>query len=150
MTVPAGGVRSPISAAAGAGLVMLAFAGILAARPPERVAGRPFGDPATSAELAFPYRHLTVTAADDQAKLLLDDGSVQSQTSIAWTVPRNGVARGGDPQCDPEDRICWGSTTVDAALMTRIELEYVGIPCVIAGSPGVRTTLECSEPAGHP
>lgn len=141
-------MRSPlISTAAGAGLVVLAIAGIVATRPPAQVAGQPTPDPAAVAEATFPYPHLTVSAADDRAKLLLDDGSVDPQTRITWTVPRDGsLVRASAPWCDTSDMICWGATTVDPALTTRIDLEYQGVPCVIAGSPAVRTTLQCSEP----
>ena len=36
---------------------------------------------------------------------------------------------------DTTDMICWGTTTVDTGLSVRIELDYLGSPCLIIGEP---------------
>lgn len=148
-------MRSPlINIAAGVGLVVLAIAGTAATRPPAQVAGRPTFDRAQLAADTFPYPHLAVVrleTADGQpgdARIILDDGSVEPAVRVFYQVPATGdPVRAAAPFCDPSDMICWGTTSVDPALTTRIELDYLGVPCTITGSPAVRTTLQCSEPA---
>lgn len=147
-------------AVTGIGLVVLVAAGIAATRPATAVAGQPTVDAARAAEIDFPYPHLSVLrltsdGLPDEARLIFDDGSITSGTHVSYQVPANGepfqVANtdpeAGEPSCDEADQICWGPTTVGPWLNTRVELTYLGIPCVITGSPVDRTAINCTNPA---
>ena len=149
-----------IRAVTGIGLVVLAAAGIAATRPATAVAGQPTVDAARAAEIDFPYPHLSVLrltgdGLPDEARLIFDDGSITSGTHVSYQVPANGepfqVAstdpEAGEPSCDEAVQICWGPTTVGPWLNTRVELTYLGIPCVITGSPVDRTAINCTNPA---
>lgn len=98
---------------------------------------------------------MTGDGLPDEARLIFDDGSITSGTHVSYQVPANGepfqVANtdpeAGEPSCDEADQICWGPTTVGPWLNTRVELTYLGIPCVITGSPVDRTAINCTNPA---
>ena len=148
-----------VRAVTGIGLVVLVAAGIAATRPVTAVAGQPTADPARVAEIDFPYPHLSVLrltgdGQPDEARLIFDDGTVTVGTQVTYQVPANGepfqVAssdpRAGEPSCDEAEQICWGPTTVGSWLNTRVELTYLGVPCVIIGSPIDRTTIDCTDP----
>lgn len=100
---------SMIRTAAGAGLVLLAVAGVAAMRPPAEIAGRPTFDSAAVAEATFPWRHVVVTRSGDQAVLTFDDGTVAPGRSLTYRVPADG-SPAGVPGCDTADMICWGTT----------------------------------------
>jgi hypothetical protein len=101
------------------------------------IAGQPTIDRESLAEAIFPYPHLEIARTpDSQVVLTFDDGTVLPAGKVIYQVPANGEPiRAGDPICDTTDMICWGTTTVDPTLSVRIiELEYMGTPCVLAGS----------------
>lgn len=168
--MPESGVRMEMTkhlrAVVAAGLAVLVVTAIAATRSPAEIAGQPGLDRGRAAETTFPYPHLLVMrlAGDglpDEARLILDDGSVAATTQLVYQVPADNrpfqVATSdpdqGTPVCDDTEQICWGQTTVAPTLATTIQLTYVGIPCTITGSPGEPTTVDCTdpgEPVGHP
>lgn len=89
----------------------------------------------------------------DEARLIFDDGSITVGAQVIYQVPTNGepfkVAstdpQEGEPSCDDSEQICWGPRTVGPWLGTRVELTYLGVPCVITASPVDRTSIDCTD-----
>lgn len=149
-----------LRAVAGIGVAVLTVAVIAATRPPGAISGQPTVDRARVAEVTFPFPHLLVlrlteAGQPDEARVILDDGSIAAPTQIVYQVPTDSrpfqVAAtdpyNGPPACDDDGRICWGPTTVTPTLDTTIKLTYLGLPCTLSGSQGARTAIQCTDPS---
>lgn len=155
-------VPNHLRAVVAAGVAVLVVTTIAATRPPATLSGQPSLDRGRVAEVSFPYPHLLVVlqptsdGQPDDARVILDDGSVAAPTQIIYQVPADGQPfqigapdpYGGEPSCD-EDQICWGPTTVAPTLTVSIQLTYHGIPCTITGSPAKRTEIDCNEQSAN-